>query len=63
MRGPGWNYNETEHSYGANVTDVAVIADHDCLQTEKKVTVCWSDGNRFWYRWGNDGKFDVQIYH
>ena len=63
MRGPDWNYHETEHSYGANITDVAVIDDHDCLQTEKKVTVCWSDGNRFWYRWGNDGKFDVQIYH
>ena len=63
MRGPDWNYHETKHSYGANVTDVGTIADHDCLQTEKKVTVCWSDGNRFWYRWGSDGKFDIQIYH
>jgi hypothetical protein len=62
-RGPGWNYDETEHSYGANVTDVAIIENHDCLQTEKLIAVRWSDGKRFSYRWGSEGKFDIQIYH
>ena len=63
MRGPSWKYDEIEHRYGAKSTDVAVVADHYPLQTEKKITVRWSDGKLFCYRWGSDGKFDVQIYH
>ena len=63
MRGPDWNYHETEHSYGTNVTDVAIIDHHNDLQTEKEVTVRWSDGNLFRYRWGRDGMFDIQMYH
>ena len=63
MRGPDWNYHETEHSYGTNITDVAIIDHHDDLQTEKEITVRWSDGNFFRYRWGRDGMFDIQLYH
>jgi uncharacterized protein YbaR (Trm112 family) len=63
MRGPGWNYDETVHSYGANTTDVAIIAHHNALQTEKEVTVRWSDENLFRYKWDRDGIFDIQIYH
>ena len=63
MRGPSWNYDEIAHSYGANTADVALVTGHDILQTEKNITITWSDGKRFCYRWGNDGMFDVQIHH
>jgi uncharacterized protein YbaR (Trm112 family) len=63
MRGPCWNYDETEHSYGASITDVAIITSHVRLLTEKLVTVRWSDGKLFCYRWDSDGMFDIQIYH
>ena len=63
MRGPSWNYDENSHSYGANTTDVAFVTNHVNLKTEKQITVRWSDGKYFYYRWGSDGMFDVQIYH
>ena len=62
-RGPSWNYDKNEHSYGASDTDVAVVADHAPLQTDKLITVRWSDGKGFCYRWGSDGMFDIQIHH
>ena len=63
MRGPSWNYDKIEHSYGASDTDVAVVADHAPFQTDKLILVRWSDGKGFQYRWGSDGMFDIQIYH
>lgn len=63
MRGPGWNYDESVHGYGASVASVAIVADHNNLQSEKKLTVRWLDGKLFCYRWGSDGIFDIQIYH
>ena len=63
MRGPSWNYDEATHSYGANAADVGVVADHASLVAEKRITVRWSDGKLFCYRWGLNSIFDVQLHH
>ena len=63
MRGPDWNYSEIKHSYGASVSDVAEVTGHNSLQHEKRISVRWSDGRSFDYRWGREDMFDVQIYH
>ena len=61
MRGPSWNYSNTEHNYGASKTEVGIVTHH--VANEQRISVEWPDGKGFQYRWDNSGMFDVQLYH
>ena len=62
MRGPSWRYSDLTHSYGAIGDEVAVVKSHYKI-LDKTISVMWSDKESFLYKWGQDDKYDIQLYH
>lgn len=61
MRGPSWNYDNTKHKYGENKSEVGLVTKYNA--SEQRISVQWSDGKSFDYRWDASGIlwFGIQL--